>query len=724
MPSAALPERRWVRGYADGREHLHDALGRLDQRLRLAVARHRLAPSAGGLDDLRGLYISEAEIDALVHEEEAPGGPGPAALVQALEEAGERLEERTARALEDGVHLPLVALARRFALTDFDLEALLVCLAPEIGPGYEKLYAYLHDDVTRKRPSPGLILALLCEEPEERLDRRARFAADAPLLGHRLLLRADGAGDEPGLLSRPLVMDERIVGYLLGIDAVDERIAPFTHVVRPLAASEGPASVSPAGGEAPRRLVFWGPAGTGKRAAAEAASTRAGRALLVVDVPDLLARAGDLRAAGERIVREAALRPADVYLDGAEALLDEAAPAGAARDLFRSLDAAPAAVVVGSLRPWPPLASGEEGAYRRVAFAPPAAEERLDLWHRLVRERRLELAPDADLGAVAERFDFPPASIRLALSEAAQEAAARVGPISADDLARACRAQRSGGLAALAREVTPLYTWEDIVLPADRLAQLREVSAHARYRRQVFETWGLERKIARGRGLSVLFVGPSGTGKTMAAEILAADLGLDLYTVDLASVVSKYIGETEKNMARIFEQAEKSRALLFFDEADALFGKRSAVRDSHDRYANIEINYLLQRMEDHDGTVILASNLRRNIDPAFTRRLRFVVEFPLPGEADRRRIWRRLFPEPLPVAADVDLDFLARKFKITGGSIKNIVLHAAFLAAADGAPVAMEHLVRATGRELQKTGKLRVRGDFEQYFDLVREEAP
>jgi SpoVK/Ycf46/Vps4 family AAA+-type ATPase len=217
---------------------------------------------------------------------------------------------------------------------------------------------------------------------------------------------------------------------------------------------------------------------------------------------------------------------------------------------------------------------------------------------------------------------------------------------------------------------------------------------------------GFGAKLSTGKGVNALFAGPSGTGKTMAAGILANELGLDLYKIDLSQVVSKYIGETEKNLDAIFTGAENSNIILFFDEADALFGKRSEVRDSHDRYANIEISYLLQKMEDYEGVAILATNLRQNLDEAFVRRLAFSIHFPFPDEADRRRIWDGIWPDGISLAKDVDLDLLARQFKLSGGNIKNIALAAAFLAAADGGIVNMSHLLHATRREFQKLGKV------------------
>jgi SpoVK/Ycf46/Vps4 family AAA+-type ATPase len=234
-----------------------------------------------------------------------------------------------------------------------------------------------------------------------------------------------------------------------------------------------------------------------------------------------------------------------------------------------------------------------------------------------------------------------------------------------------------------------------------------------KYRSVVFDQWGFDRKLSLGKGLNMLFAGPSGTGKTMAAEIMAGELGLDVYKIDLSTVVSKYIGETEKNLARIFAEAETSNAILFFDEADALFGKRTEVRDSHDRYANIEINYLLQKMEEHEGVVILATNFRKNMDDAFVRRMHFTVEFPLPCEADRRRIWERIWPEETPQSADLDFEFMARRFEMPGGNIRNVAMAAAFLAASDGGVVSMSHLLHGTRREYQKMGKVVSQGEFQ-----------
>ncbi len=280
------------------------------------------------------------------------------------------------------------------------------------------------------------------------------------------------------------------------------------------------------------------------------------------------------------------------------------------------------------------------------------------------------------------------------------------------DLKNAARAQSQPRLTSLAQKITPRFTWDDIVLPLDRLAQLREIASQVLYQHVVYEEWGLMEKASLGRGVAALFAGLSGTGKTMAAEVIANDIGLDVYKIDLAGLVSKYIGETEKNLSRVFQEASDTSAILFFDEADAVFGKRSEVKDSHDRYANVEISYLLQRMEEYDGIVILATNLRSNLDDAFLRRMRAIVEFPFPEVEDRLRIWQRTLAGPAPLAADVDLGFMARQFRMSGGNIRNIVLLAAFLAASERRPIGMSHLIHAAKREYQKLGRLIAESDF------------
>jgi SpoVK/Ycf46/Vps4 family AAA+-type ATPase len=334
-------------------------------------------------------------------------------------------------------------------------------------------------------------------------------------------------------------------------------------------------------------------------------------------------------------------------------------------------------------------------------------------------------APDtpvlaADTPALATKFRFSPGQIRNAVNTARNLARWRnpeAPEVETGDLYAASRLHSNRKLVELAQKIEPHYTWDDIVLPDDRLEQLREICDQVKHRGQVLNEWGFHEKLAMGKGTNALFAGPPGTGKTMAADIIAHDLGLDLYKIDLSTVVSKFIGETEKNLSRIFDEAETSNAILFFDEADALFGKRTEVRDSHDRYANLEISYLLQKMEEYEGVVILATNLHKNIDDAFTRRMHFIIEFPFPDAPDRRRIWEQIWPADTPRDLNLDLDFMAEQIVVAGGNIRNIALAAAFLAAANGSTVTMPHLIKATQREYNKIGKLLTGREFDTILD-------
>jgi hypothetical protein len=347
-----------------------------------------------------------------------------------------------------------------------------------------------------------------------------------------------------------------------------------------------------------------------------------------------------------------------------------------------------------------------------VELPEPSLAERRAAW------RRASGAEDVE--DVAAKFRLSIGQIERAAEVAkvvASSAGRTPGP---EDLDLGARSASSGALGQLATRLELRFGWHDLILPPRSSEVLQSISAYIRHRDLVLSEWGYERTVARNQGVKTLFAGDSGTGKTMAAQVLASDLGQEIFRIDLATVVSKYIGETEKNLDRIFAAADGSNAILFFDEADALFGKRSDVQDAHDRYANLEVAYLLQRMESYAGAVVLATNYRQNIDEAFLRRLDFVVDFPFPEPADRERIWRLLLPQPAPLADDVDLAFLAHQFKLAGGNIRNASLAAAFLAAEDGGVIAMRHLVRGVALEYGKLGRLTLESDFEQFHDVAR----
>jgi len=446
-------------------------------------------------------------------------------------------------------------------------------------------------------------------------------------------------------------------------------------------------------------FVFQGRDDERQLAAARLLAARGDQRLLRVDLAAAL-RAGLTPA---RVValtlRDARLNGALPCLAGWDACLVDNAPVP---EVLAELYAYPDRLVITGREKWQSRGIERDHHMHWFEFPIPAFSHRRAVWEYCLQQ---QAQSNLDATLLAGQFILTTGQIRDVVTLARDMAAQRGASLEIADLFAAARAQTSGNLGALARKIVPRYGWEDLVVPEDQKEMLHEMVATVRSRPIVLDTWGVD-AITAGNGVTSLFAGPPGTGKTMAAEVIAAELGLDLYKIDLSTLVSKYIGETEKNLEKIFKEAEMSNAILFFDEADAIFGKRSEVRDSHDRYANIEISYLLQRMEAYDGVTILATNLRANLDEAFTRRLQFAIDFPFPEDEDRERIWNALFPADVPRASDLDLGFMARKFKLAGGSIRNIIVTAAFLAASNGGQVTMEHLMHGAKRELQKMGRL------------------
>lgn len=683
-------------------------LHRLDTLLEAAIAAAAAVYGAEAAQDrFRGLYVTRDQAERLLAR-----GPGESMFWH------DDLPPLAAGRPEQS---RLAWLKLAYDLSDFDVDVLFLALAPELDRRYERLYAYLQDHVSQRRPSVDLALHLLCPDAAARLARRGHFDSQAPLIRHGLLhLSPEPGNEQPSLLAHTLILDEQIVRFLLHQDGLDGRLTNYCvlegsgHALEelplPVEVKRAlPAVLRSAWEEyRPLRLYFRGPPGAGKRAAAAAAAAEIGALLLVVDLARALQAGLGFTEVLQLVFRYAWLYSAIVYLDGVD-VLDATVHAG---PLLSALaQPTPVAILAGNsswLR-----ANGQPVGTLEIPFAIPGFAQRQACWQANLADADAAL-DSLELDTLSSRFRLLPGQIAAAAGMACEQlrwqvagenggAAGRM-PVVAN-LFAAARAQSGHDLAALARKIEPSYTWDDIVLPADTLDQLREVCQRVVYRQRVLGEWGFDQKLALGKGIHVLFSGPSGTGKTMAAEIIAGELGLDLYRIDLSGVVSKYIGETEKNLDRIFTAAENANAILFFDEADALFGKRSEVRDSHDRYANIEISYLLQKMEEYDGVSILATNLRQNLDDAFIRRLTFAIHFPFPDEASRGRIWQGVWPQQTPLAQTVALAGVARQFKLSGGNIKNAALAAAFLAAADGGQVTLPHLLQAIRREYQKMGK-------------------
>jgi hypothetical protein len=451
-----------------------------------------------------------------------------------------------------------------------------------------------------------------------------------------------------------------------------------------------------AGSNGASTILLAGREGTGRRQFAARVAAGLGQPLLLLPAGRIAARDEDLTDA--ILVARMTNALLAVSVEGLAPDTYAGRIAGAPLPIF---------ALAGEPGPWERALASWPNLTRR--FAVPAFDERRSLWRAALRGEGLRAAPTA-VDAVAGRFRLSQGAVERAARDArvAQlRIAGESGTVQSPGLMEAARRQCVLDLGQFACRVDARPGWDDLVLPAGALQQLRDLAGAAAERDRVYENWGMG-TIGRGsgRGVAALFTGSSGTGKTMSAAVIARATGLDLWRIDLSAVVSKYIGETEKNLERIFSGARDGDAILLFDEADALFGKRSEVRDAHDRYANIEVAYLLQRLEDHDGVSILSSNFSRNVDQAFIRRLHYIVEFPMPDAKLRERLWRKAFARETPVDDRIDYGFLASQFQLAGGDIRSAALDAAFLAASDEGVISMAHILRAVSRQMLKQGRL------------------
>jgi ATPase family associated with various cellular activities (AAA) len=585
--------------------------------------------------------------------------------------------ERTRALLEgqgaDGT-CPLRHLAHSFELSPFELDLLILCAAVELDSEAADLCAAVQGDARLRYPTFRLAFSALAN---------SHWSAAVPqgaLRAWRLIEPVAGES----LMSASLRLDEWVLHYLMGVTNIDDRLDPLVETIAP------PGVLPASYAEATQRLAtLWrdpkapvpvailaGNASRDKRKVAAAAGALCGMRVRLLDSARIPSSAGEREALIRLLERDCVLNGSGILIEVSE---PGTAGAFAARFNGRLAIAANAHFNAGS-RPSVLLTIDR-----------PTPEEQAALWRHALGEEKAASCNGA-LARIANQFSFD--------SETILETGRRIASDPEADLWHACRTEARPLLDGLAQRIVTGAGWADLVLPQHSLETLRAMTAQVRNQDTVLRCWGLADGTSRGLGVSALFYGQSGTGKTLAAEVIANELRLDLYRIDLSQVVSKYIGETEKNLRAVFDGAENTGAVLLFDEADALFGKRSEVRDSHDRFANIEVGYLLQRMEAYRGIALLTTNMRAALDTSFLRRIRFTVQFPFPDLTQRRGIWMRMFPPNLPVEG-IDYDKLAR-LNLPGGNIRNIALGAAFIAAEAGESVRMKHLLTAARRECGK----------------------
>lgn len=733
-------------------EDLWERLGHIERRVRHAVAlRQETDPDIN--DPYRGQYLTPAAAELILDSRDAFR---PVPVYGADASYGADAPYGSDAPTGSPAAGRIAALAERFGLVAPDVDLLLVAMAPDIDARFERLYGYLNDDLTRRRATIGLALEL-CGLPAAG-PGRFRFSPAAPLVASGLVEVLEA--DRP-LLSRVLRVPDRITAHLLGDDGVDGRLHGLVRVVvagpeeeqDPCPTTSRVAAALGTGSGLVHLLDRGGDPGL----LAADALLAAGRRPLVVDVAALAAAPEPVRTA-RILATEARLTGGGLVVGPLEALVPEQLKGARLIDGLCEAVGGGSPLIMYGKKHWDPLWAGESPVTVHVLPADPADTARR--WRRALigagtaeggaegaaegvveggaREGLGAGAPgglgagapgglaagtaaaDARLADAIRAYRLDSGQIRRAAAVATRLAGLEGRPVEAQDLRTAVRAQNGAGLARLARRIEPAVGWDDLVLPPATRQQLSDLALRARHREQVLGRWRMRPGGGRGRGIVALFAGESGTGKTMSAEVVAADLGMELYVVDLSSVVDKYIGETEKNLERIFVEASDVNAVLLFDEADAVFGKRSQVKDAQDRHANVESAYLLQRIESFDGIAVLTTNLRANLDEAFTRRLDVVADFPVPDAEQRLALWERCLGTEIPRAPGLDLRTCAERFELTGGSIRACTVTAAYQAAESGLPLDTEQLVAAVLAEYRKLGRLVLDSEFGPWLERAR----
>ena len=678
-------------------------------------------PSGRRREDEAWLQLRLDRLERVLREhlDDKPAGVSPRAGQEA--EAQELYDSADGLASRD--------LVERCSLTSLDLEVLLLAVAVELDPRFPPL-VQAFDLVPGDRPTAGLAGVLFGGDLAGRLAVRRRFEADAPLRRFDLIRLAsyDEAEEDSSLSDSEYLAASRVVDFLLGRREMDPYVRLYAQLCEPsvtweelrmpsarlqalrdlLEAGDGrwwDDRVGPSGG---LLLLVSGPSGAGRQALAEAVAAHLGRRVLLVNARLLCTEGGGFKLYVRRILREA-------LLQGAMPVFVEADPFVPGDDfdwdgfqlLVSGIEATPAAVAICLNRPLPFELFPDNRLIYRMDLDPPQAPFRHDLWATALPPQGAE--EGLDLWHFAKLFNFGGGGIREMVREATNLALTGRGPaarIGHDDLMTAGREIQSRRMGRYTYRMTPRVTLEDLIIPERVKRTLREMIQTVRYHHIVYTDWGFGEKVSTGKGLCALFSGPPGTGKSMAAQVVARELGMNLFRVNLARVVSKYIGETEQNLAKVFEEARESHSILLFDEADALFAKRTKVKTAQDRYANLEVNFLLQEVESFEGMVVLTSNLEAMIDKAFKRRLNYRLYFPFPDVEARREIWRTHIPAKAPVAPDVDWLILAEDFEVSGGYIKNAVVRAAQWAAEAQGVITQELLARAAEVEMAETGRL------------------
>lgn len=723
--------------YTNGINHLMDEKKRLDLILSIHAKIKQLQQTNDPAEQLRGLIISDVEINQIINHDPMNMDQNDelSSLYKELKVMNERIQITLQNSIEKGIFLPIPYLLYQFKLSSLEEKYLLFALAPELDKKYEKLFAYIQNDVNLSRPTIDLLLKLTCSSEEEKANALSSFHNEGPFY-HFFIDYSHFDLSEHSLMSQQIKLDQRIISFIFQSTTMDKRLHPCTNIfstandlstllvgeleqeklIRFIEHSSHPAFNKKQG------VIFYihGHQGAGKTFLCKQIAKYFDQPILIIDFKKAILEE-HFPLIITHFLREAILSKAMIVLENIEVLFDQnEANQKKIYQLLYALTFFSDFIFITTRNQITGLHTiFQDFLLLELSLQIPTLEEREILWQNFSSCFLFEEPINCSI--LASKFRFTPGQIESALytSEKLTEwNTYGKKMITKETLYRSCYLQVQHTLKKKATRIEPRYTWDDLILPDEEKMLLRHACNQITYRNVVFGNWRLDKKLSYGKGLSILLSGPPGTGKTMSAEVIAKDLNLEIYRVDLSQIVNKYIGETEKNLKELFEQAQMSNAILFFDESDALFNKRSEVKDSKDKYANLEVSFLLQKIEEYDGITILATNYLKNIDEAFLRRISYVIKYPFPDEEHREKIWRTLIPAEAPTD-DIDYTFLANKINLAGGNIKNIIVSAAFLAAETNEPISMKHIIYASKHEMQKSGKILLREDLGEYYDVL-----
>ena len=725
---SGLPSASWLAGQLGAR------FRELLLLLQRYVARHghRMLQANGTLNDL---FVSFREAGALLSDEtafsasealaEEIGWPSEELIERQLSECRIGLGKTAAVETEATAHGTLESLRRRFRLTGRQLRLLVAAAAPSISVDLARLYSFAWADFSQKVPTTGFLAELVADTPEEIPVLLNEFRGSGALVLSRLIVLSDSQawGVPTPLLHQSVRVPERIVAHLLGqteplatqladtcvLSPPEEAVPRDLLVVDPSVLADLELAVDLALSDtssAPRPLLIGAPE-SGRRTTLHTLLAERGWGLLTVDLLRLSREEHEIETLLRQACREALLRRCLLLVRGELLVANREEMERWARHLTRVVNPYPGPLAITVTRPEARL-HGFLSKLFEVVFPLPSSAQQRTLWARVLAENRCDIRADAP-EILTQRFNVTPGTIYRTVAEARSRAMLLFGTterteLRVVDLSYAIRRKTDHALGAIAEPFNTTLTWDDVVLPEKVFKVLHEIQGYARHRETVYDDWGFRKKISYGRGLSCLFSGPPGTGKTMMSAVLAESLGRELYRVDLSRIVSKWVGETEKNLALAFDEAERGQLVLLFDEADSLFSKRTSQKTSNDRFANMEITYLLQRMEAFDGMSILTTNKEKSIDEAFKRRLKFKVSFPMPEPALRAQLWEKMLPPEASIADDIDYRWLGEQFELAGGSIRNATLRAAFYAPETDGIINHDLLYQAALAEAREMG--------------------